>query len=275
MVHITAFRNTPCIAYSSKFQRRKIMQKQTKYFSSFCGIAALSMASAFSLAPASASAQEPTHDWGKTYASIARPSKTARCPTGYIASPNAQTCETFSLITPKAQPKSGACPAGTTEEFGMYCTPTVSDMSDRMAGLLAKHYFQDLAGVYMNSLGNATTMPMTLPPVLSAYLSKRAAAGQSSSLLRDNSPTPALPAALPIQCGSNFGSGMEEALRCNEAIGIARGQQAQAGMPPTTQQQITGAGAAPAAAPAVAAPGPAAANTKDALKQGLKGLLSK
>ena len=86
-------------------------------FSTLCGITVFSLASAFSLIPASASAQE-VHDWGKTFASIARPTKIARCPTGYIASAAAQTCETFSAITPKAQPKSGACPAGTTEEFG-------------------------------------------------------------------------------------------------------------------------------------------------------------
>jgi hypothetical protein len=236
--------------------------------SALCGITALSLASAFSLTPINASAQEATHDWGKTYASIARPSKTARCPTGWIASASAQTCETFSLITPKAIPKSGACPAGTTEEFGAYCTPTVSDMSDRMAALLAKHYFQDLNGNYMNSLGAASSMSMAVPPVLSAYLSKRAAAGQSSSLMADNSPTPNLPTALPIQCGDGFVSGLEKALRCQAAIGTARGQQTQAGAPVTTQEQITGIGSAPAAAPA-------AANPKDALKQGLKGLLGK
>ena len=148
-------------------------------------------------------------------------------------------------------------------------------MSDRMAGLLAKHYYQDLNGNYMNSLGASSSMSIVVPPVLSAYLSKRAAAGQSSSLMKDNSPTPSnLPAALPIQCGSNFGSGLEEALRCQAAIATARGQQAQAGAPVTTQEQITGIGAAPAA-PTTAAPAPAAANPKDALKQGLKGLLGK
>ncbi len=239
--------------------------------SALCGITAISFASAFSLAPTSASAQE-VHDWGKTFASIARPTKTTRCPTGWIASASAQTCETFSAITPKAQPKSGACPAGTTEEFGAYCTPTVSDMSDRMAGLLARHYFQDLNGNYMNSLGAASSMSIVVPPSLSAYLSKRAAAGQSSSLMKDNSPTPTnLPTALPIQCGDNLISGIEAALRCQSAIGAARGQQAQVGAPVTTQEQITGNAAAPASTPN-AAP---AANPKDALKQGLKGLLSK
>ena len=218
--------------------------------SALCGITALTLASAFSLMPISASAQEATHDWGKTYASIARPSKTARCPTGWIASASAQTCETFSLITPKAIPKSGACPVGTMAEFGAYCTPTVSDMSDPMAGFLAKHYFQDLNGNYMNSLDIASSMSIVVPPVLSTYLSKRAA-GQSSSLVADNSPTPNLPTALPIQCGDGFVSGLEKALRCQAAIG-----------------------AAPAATPA-AAPSPAAANPKDARKQGLKGLLGK
>lgn len=244
------------------------------HLSALCGITVFSLASAFSLMPTSAAAQEATHDWGKTYASIARPSKTARCPTGWIASASAQTCETFSLITPKAQPKSGACPAGTTEEFGAYCTPMVSDMSDRMAGLLAKHYFQDLNSNYMNSLGAASSMSIVVPPVLNAYLNKRAAAGQSSSLMADNSPTPNLPTALPIQCGDGFVSGLEKALRCQAAIGTARGQQAQAGAPVTTQDQITGIGAAPAATPA-AVPSPAAANPKDALKQGLKGLFGK
>ncbi len=242
--------------------------------SALCGITAFSLASAFSLMPSTSSAQE-VHDWGKTFASIARPTKTARCPTGYIASAAAQTCETFSAITPKALPRSGACPAGSTEEFGAYCTPTVSDMSDRMAGLLARHYFQDLNGVYMNSLGNASSMSMALPPVLSAYMSKRAAAGQSSSLMKDNSPMPNLPTALPIQCGDNFMLGLEAALRCQAAIGGARASQAQAGAPVTTQEQITGIGAVPAAPPATAAPAAPAINPKDALKQGLKGLLSK
>ncbi len=243
--------------------------------SALCGITAFSLASAFSLMPTSSSAQE-VHDWGKTFASIARPTKTARCPTGYIASAAAQTCETFSAITPKALPRSGACPAGSTEEFGAYCTPTVSDMSDRMAGLLARHYFQDLNGVYMNSLGNASSMSMALPPVLSAYMSKRAAAGQSSSLMKDNSSTPTnLPTALPIQCGDNLISGLEAALRCQAAIGGARASQAQAGAPVTTQEQITGIGAASAAPSAIAATAAPAINPKDALKQGLKGLLSK
>lgn len=239
------------------------------------GIAALSLASAFSLVPTSASAQE-VHDWGKTFATIARPTKIARCPTGWIASSSAQTCETFSAITPKAQPKSGTCPAGTTEEFGAYCTPTVSDMTDRMANLLARHYFQDLNGNYMNSLGAASSMSIALPPVLSAYLSKRAAAGQDSSLMKDNSPTPTnLPTALPIQCGDTLNQGLEAALRCQSAIGGARASQAQAGAPVTTQEQITGIGAVPAGQSAAAAPAPAAANPKDALKQGLKGLLAK
>ena len=243
--------------------------------SALSGIAAISFASAFSLAPTSASAQE-VHDWGKTFASIARPSKTARCPTGWIASASAQTCETFSAITPKAQPKSGACPAGSTEEFGAYCTPAVSDMSDRMAGLLARHYFQDLNGNYMNSLGTASSMSIVVPPVLNAYLSKRAVAGQDSSLMKDKSPTPTnLPTALPIQCGDNLISGLEAALRCQSAIGGARSQQAQAGAPVTTQEQITGIGAASAAPSAIAAPAAPAVNPKDALKQGLKGLLSK
>lgn len=123
-------------------------------------------------------------------------------------------------------------------------------MSDPMAGFLAKHYFQDLNGNYMNSLDIASSMSIVVPPVLSTYLSKRAA-GQSSSLVADNSPTPNLPTALPIQCGDGFVSGLEKALRCQAAIG-----------------------AAPAATPA-AAPSPAAANPKDARKQGLKGLLGK
>jgi hypothetical protein len=251
------------------------MQTSHTRFSTRCGFAALSLASAFSLMPTSASAQEATHDWGKTFATIARPTKIARCPTGYIASAATQTCETFSAITPKSQPKSGACPAGSTEEFGMYCTPNVSDMSDRMAALLARHYFQDLNGNYMNSLGSASSMSMALPPVLSAYMSQRAAAGQTSSLMADNSPMPAMPTALPIQCGANFGRGIESALKCQAAIGTARGQQTQAGAAVTTQEQITGIGAAPAAAPNATPAAAPASNPKDALKQGLKGLLSK
>lgn len=251
------------------------MQTQHIRITALCSITTLSLAAALSLMPTNTTAQE-VHDWGKTFASIARPTKIARCPTGYIASAAAQTCETFSAITPKAQPKSGACPAGTTEEFGAYCTPSVSDMSDRMANLLARHYFQDLNGNYMNSLGAASSMSIVVPPVLTAYLSKRASSGLYSSLMKDNSPTPTnLPTALPIQCGDNLISGLEAALRCQSAIGGARAQQAQAGAPVTTQEQITGIGTAPAAPPAAAAPAAAAANPKDALKQGLKGLLGK
>ena len=246
--------------------------------SSLFGFAVLGVTSALSLIPTHTTAQEE-HDWGKTFATVARPTKTARCPTGYIASASAQTCETFSAITPKSQPKSGACPAGSTEEFGMYCTPLTGDMSDRMAGLLARHYFQDLNSNYMNSLGNAASMTMELSPALSAYMGKRAAAGLSASLMKDGSAMPAqLPTALPIQCGDNFGLGLEPALKCNAAIGNARGQQAQAGAPVTTQQQITGIGAAPAAVPVAAqanAVSPANAIAGEVLKQGLKGLFGK
>lgn len=237
-------------------------------FSVLGSTAALGLASAFSSMPTNALAQEATHDWGRTYASIARPTKTARCPTGYIANASAQICETFSVITPKAQPKGGSCPAGTVEEFGAYCTATTADMSERMAGLLARHYFQDLSNNYQNSLGAANSVTMEIPPVMAAYMRQRAAAGLSSSLMADGSPMPArLPTALPIQCAGTFSQGIDAALRCNDAVGIARGQQAQAGAPVTTQEQITGIDAAPA--------GAAAANPKDALKQGLKGLLGK
>jgi hypothetical protein len=245
----------------------------------FSGIAALGFACALSIAPQGASAQEATHDFGRTFASIARPTKTARCPTGYIANGSSQICESYSAILPKAQPKSGACPAGTVEEFGAYCTATTNDMSERMAGLIARHYFQDLNSNYQNSLGAANSVTMEIPPVMAAYMRQRAAAGLSSSLLSDGSPMPArLPTALPIQCAGTFSQGIDAALRCNDAVGIARGQQAQAGAPVTTQEQITGIGAAQtgaaAAQPAAPAAAPAA-NPKDALKQGLKGLLAK
>ena len=91
--------------------------------SALCAIAALSLASAFSLMPTSAAAQEATHDWGKTYASIARPSKTARCPTGWIASASAQTCETFSLITPKAIPKAALAPQARQKSLACIAHP--------------------------------------------------------------------------------------------------------------------------------------------------------
>jgi hypothetical protein len=171
----------------------------------FSGIAALGFACALSIAPQGASAQEATHDFGRTFASIARPTKTARCPTGYIANGSSQICESYSAILPKAQPKSGACPAGTVEEFGAYCTATTNDMSERMAGLIARHYFQDLNSNYQNSLGAANSVTMEIPPVMAAYMRQRAAAGLSSSLLSDGSPMPArLPTALMPPCAATM-----------------------------------------------------------------------
>jgi hypothetical protein len=220
-----------------------------------------------SILPSLASAQA-THDWGAEYHTINRPSAMARCPTGYTAEISKQVCHARSLISPKSQVKSGACPAGTVEEWGLYCTSAVTDKSERMNNVLNRHYTQDLDANSQLTIGKAQTMNMEMPPVLRSYL---ASTGNN---------IPALPTQLPMQCASGFGAGIESALKCNEAVGVARGQQAAAGAPVTTQQQITGvpnapaAGAAPVAAPAPAA-APAAANPKDALKQGLKGLLAK
>jgi hypothetical protein len=87
---------------------------------------------------------------------------------------------------------------------------------------------------------------------------------------------PALPTLLPMQCATGFGSGTESALQCNEAVGVARGQQAATGAPLTTQQRITGMPNTPSAvAPPSALNVAPATNLKDALKQGLKGLLAK
>jgi hypothetical protein len=213
-----------------------------------------------SMLPAIASAQA-THDWGAEYHTINRPSAMARCPTGYTAEVAKQVCHARSLISPKAQVKSGACPAGTLEEWGHYCTPSISDKSDRMRDVLVRHYTQDLDANMQLTIGKAQTMNMDMPPVLRSFM---AATGNT---------IPALPTQLPMQCATGFGSGIESALKCNEAVGVARGQQAAAGAPVTTQEQITGVGATPAGAvPAGVAP---AANPKDALKQGLKGLLGK
>jgi hypothetical protein len=193
-----------------------------------------------SILPSLASAQA-THDWGAEYHTINRPSAMARCPTGYTAEISKQVCHARSLISPKSQ---------------------------RMNNVLNRHYTQDLDANSQLTIGKAQTMNMEMPPVLRSYL---ASTGNN---------IPALPTQLPMQCASGFGAGIESALKCNEAVGVARGQQAAAGAPVTTQQQITGvpnapaAGAAPFAAPAPAA-APAAANPKDALKQGLKGLLAK
>jgi hypothetical protein len=231
---------------------------------------------ALSLLPTLASAQ--THDWGSEYHTINRPNAMARCPTGYTAEVAKPVCHARSLISPKSQVKSGACPAGTVEEWGLYCTASVTEKSDRMKDVLLRHYNQDLDSNMHLTMGKAQTMNIELPPVFRAYL---ASTGENM---------PALPTQLPMQCATGFGAGIASALRCNEAVGIGRGQQAAAGVPPTTQQQITGvpnaaAGAAPTAAAPVAVPAgvPAAAgaaagvpaNPKDALKQGLKGLLSK
>jgi hypothetical protein len=214
-----------------------------------------------SILPSIASAQA-THDWGAEYHTINRPSAMARCPTGYTAEVSKQVCHARSLISPKSQVKSGACPAGTVEEWGLYCTSVVTDKSERMNQVLIRHYTQDLDANMQLTIGKAQTMNMDMPPALRSYM---ASTGNN---------IPALPTQLPMQCATGFGAGIESALKCNEAVGVARGQQAAAGAPVTTQQQITGvpdAATTPAAAPA-ASP---AANPKDALKQGLKGLLGK
>jgi hypothetical protein len=214
-----------------------------------------------SMLPSFASAQA-THDWGTEYHTINRPSAMARCPTGYTAEISKQVCHARSLISPKSQVKSGSCPAGTVEEWGLYCTASVTDKSERMNNVLTRHYTQDLDANSQLTIGKAQTMNMDMPPVLRSYL---ASTGNN---------IPALPTQLPMQCATSFGSGIESALKCNEAVGIARGQQAAAGAPVTTQEQITGVGAATAGTTAAPAAAPAA-NPKDALKQGLKGLLSK
>lgn len=202
----------------------------------------------------SAANAQATHDWGAEYHTINRPSAMARCPTGYTAEISKQVCHARSLISPKSQVKSGACPLGTLEEWGLYCTSVVTDKSERMNQVLIRHYTQDLDANTQLTFGKAQTMNMDMPPALRSYL---ASTGNS---------IPALPTQLPMQCAIGFGAGIESALKCNEALGVARGQQATADAPVTTQQQITGVPNASAAP---------AANPKDVLKQGLKGMLGK
>lgn len=82
--------------------------------------------------------------------SVPKASPYSWCPTGYYT--RDALCATPWENAPRTRRKAGACPSGTVEEFGAYCTDVIADLSNAMLDQLDAAATRDFNVVYTEAM---------------------------------------------------------------------------------------------------------------------------
>ena len=209
---------------------------------------------------------------------FAKPNATTRCPTGYITSRVDETqCGSRPDFTPpKTARKSGACPAGTVEEWGAYCTSKLADKSDEALDYLYGYHIADFNVVFLQL--QYARMPTDKlgdwePAVLVGLKAERAASGNPYKTRTQRDQEKDAPAQAAAQKASNDEAKAKDQAR-NDAMRSACAQQAAAGIRSDGCMQFASANAAAGGdQPNSAAPATAAAAVKEEAVKAFGGLL--
>ncbi len=105
--------------------------------------------------PATTKSAKSSSSSGGTYqdpvlATVAKANKFGFCPSGYYT--NEDACTTSWADAPKSLPKSGACPSGTVEEHGAFCTAVIADTSNEVLDRVDGFATRDFNVVYTAAL---------------------------------------------------------------------------------------------------------------------------
>ena len=195
---------------------------------------------------------------------FAKPNATTRCPTGYITSRVDETqCGSRPDFTPpKTARKSGACPAGTVEEWGAYCTAKLADKSDEALDYLYGYHIADFNVVFLQL--QYARMPTDKlgdwePAVLVGLKAERAASGNPYKTRTQRDQEKDAPAQAAAQKASNDEAKAKDQAR-NDAMRSACQQQMAAGIKSDPCMEFAAAGG-------MTAPGAAAASPQAAIKE--------
>ena len=231
----------------------------------------------------SSSSSSPRAGYTEPFVSVfAKPSATTRCPTGYQTDPADELkCGIRPDDTPlKTARKSGACPAGTIEEWGAYCTAKPTDTSDATIGMLSGYHIADFNRVFLQM--QLARLPVDKlgdwePAVLTSMKAERAAAGNPYKTAAERSREKDAPAQAAAQKASNDEAAAQEQGRKDGMRSLCQ-QQMAAGIKSDTCMEFAAAGGmtAPGTAAGAAGASPQAAIKEEAVKAlgGLfKGLL--
>lgn len=101
------------------------------------------------------------------------------CPSGYYSNNAGDQCITHWDDAPAVTAKKGACPAGTVEEWGAWCTAALKDTSDKTLDQLTGYKFRDFNNVYLAHQLARKPLPSSEvdPELLRQAKAERAAAG--------------------------------------------------------------------------------------------------
>ena len=202
-----------------------------------------------------------------------KPNATTRCPTGYKTDQADELkCGTRPDDTLlKTALRSGACPTGTVEEWGTYCTAKPADVSDAMIDTLFGYHIADFNMVYLKM--QLARMPVDKlgdwePEVLKAMKAERAAAGNPYKTATERRQEKDAPAQAAAQKTFNDEAAAKDQAR-NDAMRSACQQQMTAGIKSEPCMEFAAAGGMAVAGAAAASP---QAAIKDEAVKALGGL---
>lgn len=191
--------------------------------------------------------------------------KLTPCPTGYYTRDD--VCSTFWQGAPEVSIKKGACPAGSVEEWGAYCTVALKDISDDALDRAGGLAIRDFNVVYLAAqFDRVNPLPdLKDPAALAKAKADRAAAGNPyKDVVQRDREKAAANAKTPEQAKAE-----QDAAYAN--------QEAQIRADTAARQRALGITPVGAPGAVVGSPSAAAANAegtaKDAAKQAVGGLL--
>jgi hypothetical protein len=162
-------------------------------------------ASKWCLPPKARSSSSGSTSSGPTYVDpvfgeVNKPTALLRCPTGHYT--KGEVCSMSWAEAPKSRVKAGACPAGTVEEWGAFCTETPKDTSDRALDRMDGSNTRDFNALFVayQVANKAPPSSSEEPAAFVAAKASRAAAGNpwKSKPERDRVEEAAKLAAQPI-----------------------------------------------------------------------------
>lgn len=167
-----------------------------------------------------------------TFGELAKANLLGFCPTGFYSNRDNDRCVTSMTDAPKVTLKTGACPTGTIEEHGSFCTPTITDTSDDIIGRLIGGAINDFNVVYLQLQIARKPLPANQvnPPALAAAIAKREAEGNPYKSARERDAEKNAPAQAAAQKASNDEAAALAKSR-EDAMRSGCRQQAAAGMP--------------------------------------------
>jgi hypothetical protein len=179
------------------------------------------------------------------FAEVAKPNPFARCPTGHYT--KGEVCSASWEEAPKSRLKTGACPTGTIEEWGAYCTDKPKDTSDRSLDLMDGNNTRDFNTLYVAAQSARRDLPRSSdePAAFVAAKAIREAAGSpwKSKPERERADAASKQAAQPVEPPLNRADVSPEChpympdrpavMQCEQIVQQQRASQARLGLTPT------------------------------------------